>query len=83
MLFWHVGGAVLLFRVLFKDLGVDLRFLTAGALLLDAMWLWREVLLWPPAGGGFLTAAPETGPAFPPMEDRRYHNLVVKVIQHH
>ena len=121
MLFWHVGGSVLLFRVLFKDPGVDLRFLAAGALLpdavdvivgltrnsepfasgrfyghsllfalavlavgmwvtdrgsarrraavavavgimfhllLDAMWLWPEVLLWPLGGGGFLTGSP-------------------------
>ena len=120
MLFWHVGGAVFLFRALFKDPGVDLRFLAAGAvlpdavdmavglvqtpepfmagrfyghslllagvmlavgilvtnrgavnrrravaaavgimfhLLLDAMWLSPGVLLWPLAGGGFLTGS--------------------------
>ena len=121
MLFWHVGGAVFLFRTLFKDPRVDLRFLASGALLpdavdvltglvrspepfvtgrfyghsllfavavlavgmwatargsprrrravaaavgimfhllLDAMWLWPEVLLWPLGGGGFLAGSP-------------------------
>lgn len=121
MLLWHVGGAVFLFRVLFKDPGVDLRFLAGGALLpdavdalvglaqssepfasghfyghslllavavlavgmwvtnrgsirrrravaaavgimfhllLDGMWLWPEVLLWPLAGGGLLAGSP-------------------------
>lgn len=33
MLFWHVGGAVFLFRRVFRDPHVDLRFLVAGALL--------------------------------------------------
>ena len=37
MLFWHVGGAVCLFRILFKDPGVDLRLLAVGALLPDAI----------------------------------------------
>lgn len=121
MLFWHVGGAVCLFRILFKDPGVDLRFLAVGALLpdavdalfglarrsepfvsgrfyghsllfaaavlavgmlvtnrgssrrgramaaavgvmfhllLDAMWLWPDVLLWPLGGGGVLAGSP-------------------------
>ena len=121
MLFWHVGGAVCLFRILFKDPGVDLRFLAVGALLpdvvdalvglarrsepfvsgrfpghsllfaaavlavgllvtnrgstrrrramaaavgimfhllLDAMWLWPEVLLWPLEGGGVPAGSP-------------------------
>ena len=121
MLFWHVGGTVLLFRLLFRDPGVDLRFLVAGALLpdavdviagllrdtepfvagrlyghslffaaavlavgmlatdrgspyrkravaaavgimfhllLDAMWLWPEVLLWPLPDGSLPAAAP-------------------------
>ena len=121
MLFWHVGGAVFLFRLLFRDPGVDLRFLLAGALLpdavdliagllrdpdplltgrfyghslffaaavlavgmlatdrgrvgrkravvlavgimfhllLDAMWLWPEVLLWPLPEGGLLEGRP-------------------------
>ena len=35
MLFWHVGGSVWLFRYLFRDPAVDLRFLVAGALLSD------------------------------------------------
>lgn len=121
MLFWHVGGAVFLFRLLFRDPGVDLRFLAAGALLpdavdlivgllrdpepfltgrfyghslsfaaavlavsmwatvrgsarrrravavavgimfhllLDAMWLWPEVLLWPLPDGGLPAGSP-------------------------
>lgn len=37
MLFWHLGGAVFLFRALFKDPGVDLRFVAAGAVLPDAV----------------------------------------------
>ena len=37
MLFWHVAGAVFLFRTLFKDPGVDLRFLAAGAVLSDVI----------------------------------------------
>ena len=35
MLFWHVGGAILLFRYLFKDPNVDLRFLALGAIVSD------------------------------------------------
>ena len=37
MLFWHLGGAVFLFRALFKDSGADLRFVAAGAVLPDAV----------------------------------------------
>ena len=33
MLLWHVGGAVFLFRTVFRDPDVDLRFLVAGAVL--------------------------------------------------
>ncbi len=35
MLFWHVGGSVLLFRYLFRDPAVDLRFLALGAVVSD------------------------------------------------
>lgn len=35
MLFWHVGGSILLFRYLFRDPAVDLRFLALGAVLSD------------------------------------------------
>ena len=35
MLFWHVGGSILLFRYLFRDPAVDLRFLAFGAVLSD------------------------------------------------
>ncbi len=33
MLFWHIGGTVLLFRYVFRDPKVDLRWLVFGALL--------------------------------------------------
>lgn len=33
MLFWHIGGVVLLFRYVFRDPKVDVRFLALGALL--------------------------------------------------
>ncbi len=46
MLFWHLGGSLFLFRHLFRDPGVDARFLLAGAILPD--------LLDKPIGLGFL-----------------------------
>jgi O-antigen ligase len=35
MLLWHVGGAILLFRWIFRDPKVDLRLLALGAVLPD------------------------------------------------
>ncbi|MEA1903585.1 MAG: metal-dependent hydrolase [Actinomycetota bacterium] len=35
MLFWHVGGSVWLFRWIFRDPKVDIRFLLLGAVLAD------------------------------------------------
>lgn len=35
MLFWHVGGTLWLFRWIFKDPTVDVRYLTLGGLLPD------------------------------------------------
>jgi hypothetical protein len=35
MLFWHVGGAIFLFRFIFRDPKVDLRLLALGALAPD------------------------------------------------
>jgi len=35
VLFWHVGGSILLFRYLFRDPAVDLRYLALGAILSD------------------------------------------------
>ena len=35
MLFWHLAGALWLFRWVFRDPGVDVRFLAVGALLPD------------------------------------------------
>jgi hypothetical protein len=37
LLLWHVGGAVFLFRWIFRDPKVDLRLLAAGALLPDLL----------------------------------------------
>ena len=49
MIFWHLGGAVFLFRLAFKDSGADLRFLAIGALLPDAVeWV---VGWWDPGTG--------------------------------
>ena len=33
MFFWHIGGAILLFRYVFRDPKVDIRFLVFGAVL--------------------------------------------------
>ncbi len=35
MIFWHLGGALFLFRWIFRDPAADLRFLMLGALLPD------------------------------------------------
>lgn len=35
MIFWHVGGTIAIFRYVFRDPKVDLRFLALGALLPD------------------------------------------------
>ncbi|MCY3651679.1 MAG: metal-dependent hydrolase [bacterium] len=35
MLFWHLGGAIAVFRIVFKDPSADIRFLASGALLPD------------------------------------------------
>lgn len=49
MIFWHLGGAVFLFRLAFKDSDADLRFLAIGALLPDAIeWV---VGWWVPGAG--------------------------------
>ena len=37
MIFWHVGASVLMFRYLFRDPDVDLRFLAAGAIVPDVI----------------------------------------------
>ena len=37
MLFWHVGGAILLFRWIFRDPKVDIRLLVLGAVLPDVI----------------------------------------------
>ena len=49
MIFWHLGGAVFLFRLAFKDSDADLRFLAIGALLPNVI---EWVIGWSvPAGG--------------------------------
>lgn len=49
MIFWHLGGAVFLFRLAFKDSDADFRFLAIGALLPDAIeWV---VGWWVPGAG--------------------------------
>jgi membrane-bound metal-dependent hydrolase YbcI (DUF457 family) len=35
MIFWHVGGTIAIFRYVFRDPKVDLRFLALGAILPD------------------------------------------------
>ena len=37
MLFWHVGGAIFLFRWIFRDPKVDVRLLALGAVLPDVI----------------------------------------------
>lgn len=37
MFFWHIGGTIWLFRYVFRDPKVDLRFLVAGSLLPDLL----------------------------------------------
>lgn len=37
MIFWHVGGTILAFRYVFRDPGVDLRFLAIGSVLPDLL----------------------------------------------
>ena len=37
MLFWHLGGAIFLFRWIFRDPKVDLRLLAVGAVLPDVI----------------------------------------------
>jgi hypothetical protein len=45
MLFWHVGGAIFLFRWIFRDPKVDFRLLALGAVLPDAIDLVLGVFL--------------------------------------
>lgn len=47
MLFWHVGATIFLFRWIFRDPKVDLRFLVAGALLPDVVDLTIGTLVLP------------------------------------
>jgi membrane-bound metal-dependent hydrolase YbcI (DUF457 family) len=37
VIFWHVGGTILAFRYVFRDPGVDLRFLAIGSVLPDLL----------------------------------------------
>jgi hypothetical protein len=47
MLFWHLGATIFLFRWIFRDPKVDLRFLAAGALLPDVVDLVLGTLVFP------------------------------------
>jgi hypothetical protein len=47
MLFWHVGAILFLFRWIFDDPKVDVRFLAVGALLPDVIDLLVGTLLFP------------------------------------
>jgi hypothetical protein len=35
VIFWHIGGAILIFRYVYRDPRIDLRFLALGAILPD------------------------------------------------
>jgi LexA-binding, inner membrane-associated putative hydrolase len=48
MILWHVGGAIFLFRWIFRDPKVDLRLLALGALLPDVIDLVAGVFLGEP-----------------------------------
>lgn len=48
MLFWHLGGAILLFRWIFRDPKVDLRLLALGALFPDLIDLIAGLFLGTP-----------------------------------
>ncbi len=48
MIFWHLGGATFLFRWIFRDPKVDLRFLALGALAADAIDLIIGVVMGDP-----------------------------------
>lgn len=47
MIFWHVGGTIAIFRYVFRDPKVDLRFLALGALLPDLIDKPLGTLLFP------------------------------------
>jgi hypothetical protein len=47
MLFWHMGATLWLFRWIFKDPKVDVRFLLAGAVLPDVVDLLVGTILFP------------------------------------
>lgn len=53
MIFWHLGGAIFLFRSIFRDPKVDLRYLAFGALLPDLLDLPLGRLLEPPTTEAF------------------------------
>ena len=65
MLFWHLGASLWLFRWVFRDPKVDIRFLFAGALLPDLIDL--------PIGTLFLADPYSTGELW-------FHSLIVPSI---
>lgn len=54
MVFWHVAGTLFLFRWVFRDPSVDVRFLVAGALIPDLVDLTLGTVLAPELGSGQL-----------------------------
>ncbi|HZD23600.1 MAG TPA: metal-dependent hydrolase [Acidimicrobiia bacterium] len=65
MLFWHLGGSLWLFRWIFRDPKVDVRFLLLGAVLADLIDL--------PLGTAFLKDRLSTGELW-------FHSLVAPTI---
>ena len=56
MLLWHVAATIFLFRWVFRDPKVDLRFLVAGAVFPDAVDLLIGTVLVPDMGTGELVS---------------------------
>ena len=54
MLFWHLGASLWLFRWIFRDPKVDVRFLLAGAVLPDIIDLLLGTVLFPALATGEL-----------------------------
>lgn len=52
MIFWHVGGTFAIFRYVFRDPKVDLRFLALGAILPDLIDKPLGTILFPSVFGG-------------------------------
>jgi hypothetical protein len=76
MVLWHIGGALFLFRWIFRDPSVDVRYLAAGAVLPDVVdlpvgtlltpWstgeVWLHTLAVPALAGALVMLATRRGP---------------------